>query len=197
MNRRASLCAAAFVALTALVWAGAFTWLDRYAVGHLMPWGHFGHHRLIQVGSVFKPQTESTLGGTLVALWTYPASPFISGLIVLICTWRLRSVIPLGLWVAANVIELLGKLVVSRPSVGEPGFSDSFPSGHTVRAFVTAAVVAWVWRRAKWPALAWAVGVAMALVAIGDHVPTDVVGGALLAAALIYSAGTALPASSP
>ena len=30
-----------------------------------------------------------------------------------------------------------------------------------------------------------AVGVACALVAIGDHVPTDVLGGALLAAALV------------
>jgi membrane-associated phospholipid phosphatase len=42
-----------------------------------------------------------------------------------------------------------------------------------------------VWRRAGRPALAWAVGVACALVAIGDHVPTDVLGGALLAAALV------------
>ena len=175
------------------MWIGTFTWLDRYAVHHWMPWAHFGRHHLIQVASVFKPQTESTLGGTLVALWTYPASPFVSGLIVLLCAWRLRSVTPLALWVAANAIELLGKLVVSRPSVGEPGFSSSFPSGHTVRAFVTAAVVAWVWRRAGAPAFAWAVGVACALVAIGDHVPTDVLGGALLAAALIPVAANYAP----
>jgi len=154
-----------------------------------MPWAHFGPHHLIEVASVFKPQTEPTLGGTLVALWTYPASPFISGLIVLFCAWRLRSVVPVALWVVANVVELIGKLVVSRPSVGESGFSDSFPSGHTVRAFVTAAIVAWTWRRAGFPAFAWAVGVACALVAIGDHVPTDVVGGALLAAAVIPLAG--------
>lgn len=189
MNRRAwQLSAAfggAFVVLAALVWTGVFTSVDRYAVDHLMPWAHFGPHRLIEVASVFKPQTEDTLAGTLVALWTYPASPFVSGLIVLICTWRLRSVVPVALWVAANAIELAGKLIVDRPSVGPAGFDDSFPSGHTVRAFVTAAIVGWTWRRAGWPALAWAVGVACALVAIGDHVPTDVLGGALLAAALV------------
>lgn len=150
-----------------------------------MPWARFGHHRLIDFGSVFTPQTEHTLGGTLVALWTYPASPFISGLIVLICAWRLRSVTPIVLWLAANAVELAGKLIVHRPSVGEPGFSDSFPSGHTVRAFVTAAILAWTWDRAGLPAVIWAVGVACALVAIGDHVPTDVIGGALLAGCLV------------
>ena len=150
-----------------------------------MPWAHFGPHRLIEVPSVFKPQTEHTLGGTLVGLWTYPASPFVSGLIVLLCAWRLRSIGVIVLWIAANAIELAGKLIVDRPSVGVPGFSDSFPSGHTVRAFVTAAIVGWTWRRAGPPAVLWAVGVACALVALGDHVPTDVIGGALLAAALV------------
>jgi membrane-associated phospholipid phosphatase len=156
-----------------------------------MPWPQFGPHHLVQVASVFKPETRASLGGTLVALWTYPASPFISGLVVLACAWRLprrEGVAAIGLWVAANAVELAGKLIVSRPSVGRPGFSDSFPSGHTVRAFVTAAILAWAWRRAAAPALVWAVGVAVALVAIGDHVPTDVVGGALLAAALVPAA---------
>ena len=191
-RRLAILAAAAFVALTALVWTGVFTSLDRYAVHHLMPWAHFGPHHLVDVPSVFKPQTEPTLGGTLVALWTYPASPFVSGLVVLACAWRLgrrRGLAAIGVWLAANAIELLGKLVVARPSVGPSGFTDSFPSGHTVRAFVTAAIVGWTWRRAGAPALAWAVGVTVALVALGDHVPTDVVGGALLAAALVPLAG--------
>lgn len=191
---RAGAAGAAFLALTGLVWAGAFTSFDRYATNHWMPWAHFGPHHLIQVGSVFKPQTESTLGGTLVALWTYPASPFISALIVLACAWvlpRREGVAAIALWVVANAIELIGKLVVSRPSIGEPGFSDSFPSGHTVRAFVVSAVLAWTWRRAMLPAYAWAIGVALALVAIGDHVPTDVIGGALLATAVVSAAGRA------
>ena len=175
--------------MSGLVWGGALTWVDRYGVHHLMPWAHFGGpHPLIEIASVFRPQVESTLGGTPVALWTYPASPFISGLVVLLCAWRLprpAAIAAIALWVVANVIELIGKVVVARPSVGEPGFTHSYPSGHTVRAFVTAAVIAWTWRRAGIPAFVWAVGVACALVAIGDHVPTDVAGGALLAAALV------------
>ena len=179
------------------MWAGVFTSFDRYAVHHWMPWAHFGPHHLIQIGWLFKPQTESTLGGTLVAFWTYPASPFISALVVLVCARvlpRLEGVAAIALWIVANAVELIGKLVVSRPSVGEPGFSDSFPSGHTVRAFLVAAALTWTWRRAALPAYAWAVGVAVALVAIGDHVPTDVIGGALLAAALVVGTTHALSA---
>lgn len=197
--RLAFAAGAAFLALTGLVWAGVFTSPDRYAVRHWMPWAHFGGHHPIQVGGVFEPQTEATLGGTLVALWTYPASPFISVLIVLACARALprrEGFAAIALWIVANGVELIGKLAVSRPSVGEPGFSDSFPSGHTVRAFVVAAVLAWTWRRAAWPALAWATGVAIALVTIGDHVPSDVVGGALLAAALVGTTH-ALSARSP
>jgi len=192
VNRRARRIAvvagALFLLLTGLVWGGVFTDLDRYAVHHLMPWAHFGHHRLIQAGPMFKPQIESTLGGTLVALWTYPASPVISGLVVLLCAWRLprhAAIVAIALWIAANAIELTGKLIVTRPFVGVVGFSDSYPSGHTARAFVTAAIVAWTWRRSAVPAFVWAVGVACALVAIGDHVPTDVIGGALLAVCLV------------
>jgi undecaprenyl-diphosphatase len=165
-----------------------FTSFDRYAVHHWMRWPHFGHHPLIQLSTAFVPDTRPTFAGTLVSLWTYPASPFISALIVLVCAWMLprrEGLAAIALWVAANAVELIGKLVVNRPSVGEPGFSDSFPSGHTVRAFVVAAVLAWTWRAAALPAYAWAVGVAVALVTLGDHVPTDVIGGVLLAICLV------------
>ena len=192
---------AAFLALTGLVWAGVFTSFDRYATHHWMPWAHFGPHRLIQVGLAFRPETRPSTAGTITAFYTYPASPFISGLIVLACAWvlprRREGVAAIALWVVANAIELIGKLVVSRPSVGRPGFSDSFPSGHTVRAFVVAAVLAWTWRRAALPAYTWAVGVAVALVAIGDHVPTDVIGGAVLAAALVVGTTHVVSARTP
>jgi membrane-associated phospholipid phosphatase len=187
LPRTAILAGVLFLLLTGLVWAGVFTDVDRYAVEHLMPWAQFGRHHLVDVAAVFKPETRPTLGGTLVGIWTYPASPFISALIVLFCSWRLRSMTPIVVWIAANALELAGKLIVSRPAVGEPGFVHSFPSGHTVRAFVTAAVVTWTWRRAAVPAYAWAAGTAVALVALSDHVPTDVAGGFLLAIALTAS----------
>jgi membrane-associated phospholipid phosphatase len=185
---KAFAAGAAFAALTGLVWTGVFTSFDRYAVRHWMPWARFGPHHLIQVGSAFKPDIRPTAGGTVISLWTYPASPFVSALIVLVCAWALPrrdAVAAISLWLVANGIELIGKLIVSRPSVGQPGFTDSFPSGHAVRAFVVAAVVAWTWRRVALPAYAWALGVCVALVVLGAHVPTDVIGGALLAATLL------------
>ena len=145
--------------------------------------------------AVFLPETRSTLGGTLVGLWTYPASPFISLVVVLLCARfleRRAAVAVVALWVVANAIELTGKLTITRPSIDVANLRDSFPSGHTVRALVLAAVLAWTWRRAGAPALAWALTVPLALVALGDHVPTDVIGGALLAASLILLARSAL-----
>ena len=192
----AGLAGAAFLALAGLVWAGALSGLDNHAIHHWMPWAQPpGRHELVHLRAVFLPETRSTLGGTLVGLWTYPASPFISLVVVLLCARfleRRAAVAVVALWVVANAIELTGKLTITRPSIDVANLRDSFPSGHTVRALVLAAVLAWTWRRAGAPALAWALTVPLALVALGDHVPTDVIGGALLAASLILLARSAL-----
>ena len=192
----AGLAGAAFLALAGLVWAGALSGLDNHAIHHWMPWAQPpGRHELVHLRAVFLPETRSTLGGTLVGLWTYPASPFISLVVVLLCARfleRRAAVAVVALWVVANAIELTGKLTITRPSIDVANLRDSFPSGHTVRALVLAAVLAWTWRRAGAPALAWALTVPLALVALGDHVPTDVIGGALLAACLILLARSAL-----
>lgn len=188
LSKAAIASGAAFLVLTGLVWAGVFTSFDRYSVQHWMPWAQFGRQHLIVVGSAFKPAIRHTLAGSLVSLWTYPASPFISALIVLFCARRLprnQAIAAIALWLVANALELIGKVVITRPSVGNHNFSNSFPSGHTVRAVVVAAVVAWTWQRAALPAYAWVLGVGVALVALGAHVPTDVIGGALLATALL------------
>ncbi|HEY2326289.1 MAG TPA: phosphatase PAP2 family protein [Gaiellaceae bacterium] len=164
-----------------------------------MPWAQFGPHHLIQIGSTFKPDLRPTLTATLVSVWTFPASPPISALVVLLCAWvlpRREGIAVIGLWLVANGIELLSKLIVSRPSLGQPGFVNSFPSGHTVRAFVVAAVLAWTWRRIAFPAYAWALSVTVALVPLGAHVPTDVIGGALLAACLIWTTASVSAAGS-
>lgn len=184
--------AAVFLILAALVAAGTFTRFDEYAVGHWMPWLRQSAPRLIHVSSVFVPQTRPTLGGTLVGLWTYPASPFLSALVVAGCAYaavrrgsRRGAVSVCALWVVANAAELLGKVVIGRPSLGVAGFRHSYPSGHTIRACVVAAVIAWTWRRAGAVATVWALLVPVALVLLGDHTPTDVVGGLALAACLI------------
>ncbi|HZC30218.1 MAG TPA: hypothetical protein VE261_01790, partial [Gaiellaceae bacterium] len=85
-------------------------------------------------------------------------------------------------WAIGNVVEELCKLTLTRPALYHGGihlvaFDHSYPSGHTIRAVVLAA--AWP------PARPWAVA-AIAMLEIGGfHVPTDIAGGLLLAAALL------------
>lgn len=55
----------------------------------------------------------------------------------------------------------------------------SFPSGHTITAFLVAGVVAYVSPRWRVPALALALFVGLSRVAVGVHWPLDVVAGAV------------------
>lgn len=56
----------------------------------------------------------------------------------------------------------------------------SFPSGHSTTAFSLAAVVAFLWPKAFWPAVLFAVLVALSRVFLGEHYPTDITAGAVL-----------------
>lgn len=188
----AAVGATAFLVLAGLVMAGVFTGIDRYSVRHLMPWLEPSTGRLVNIGALFLPETRPSLGGSLVALWTYPASPFVSGLVIVVCAYavdhrgdRRAAVSFCALWIIANVLELIGKLAIARPAIGLHRFQHSYPSGHTLRACVIAAVVTWTWRRAGPAVAAWALAVPVALVLLGDHTPTDVVGGLLLSSCLI------------
>jgi membrane-associated phospholipid phosphatase len=187
---------AAFLVVTVLVWRGSFDRLDQEAVSHLMPWLVPNHHHGTSLGDLTLPPTRSTLAATLVSLWTYPASVLVSFALVLAASLALarrgrprQAAAWLGGWLAANVVEVLGKAIVTRPALYSGGlhvvgFDQSYPSGHTVRALVAAAAVASVWPRAR-PMLAWALIVPVALVALGDHTPTDVAGGVLLAVGIV------------
>jgi membrane-associated phospholipid phosphatase len=177
-----------FIVLAVLVEHGTFASLDQHAVDHWMPWLHPGHGGILSLRGLVVPQTESTLGGTLVALWTYPASLFASALVVGAIAWRLRSVALAALYVAANAVELGGKLIVHRPplyahGIHLSGLDHGLPSGHTMRSLVVATAIAALGRWGRF-AYAWALGVAVALVLIGDHTPTDVVAGGLAFLAL-------------
>ena len=172
--------------------AGVLSGVDRYSVRHLMPWSEPSTNSLINVGALFLPETRPSLGGSLVALWTYPASAFVSALVVGGCAYivdrrgnRQAAVNICALWIVANALELIGKIAIARPAIGVSRFQHSYPSGHTLRACVIAAVVGWTWRRMGPAAAAWALLVPVALVLLGDHTPTDVAGGLLLAGCLI------------
>lgn len=197
---RAALAGAALFALLAvLVAAGAFTWLDRYAVSHLMPWLSPQHHPFVTISSLTLPSLGHSAAHAVLDLYTYPAAFVPSGALVLLCAWRLgaRGDTQAGLtwcalWVAGNAVELIGKLGVERPALHQgpvhvTAFDHSLPSGHTIRSLVVAAALAWTWRRGRL-AFAWAAGVPFALVALGAHTPTDVVGGVLVA---VFLAGWA------
>lgn len=56
----------------------------------------------------------------------------------------------------------------------------SFPSGHATTAFSLAAVVAFIWPKAFWPAMAFAALVAISRIVVGAHYPTDITAGAVL-----------------
>lgn len=73
------------------------------------------------------------------------------------------------------------------PLVGVPG-SPSFPSGHAMTAFATAAVVAVLAPRLRWPVLALAALIGFSRVYLGVHFWIDVLVGSLFGLAI----GTAL-----
>lgn len=189
--------AAVLFALTAgLVAAGALHGLDHYAVSHLMPWLEPRRTAKVTLRSLTLPRIHGSLGRTLVELWTYPAAVVPSLVLVLACPSRLAW---LGVWLVGNAVEVAGKLAITRPAlyagrVHVTAFDNSLPSGHTIRAFVVAGAVAASWRAGR-SALAWAVGVPFALVALGDHTPTDVAAGAFVAAALLACARLRRPAA--
>jgi membrane-associated phospholipid phosphatase len=189
-----------FLVLAVLVAHGSFTHLDQWAVSNVMPWllppFHGGG---LDISHQFLPRVGQTVGEAPVALSTYPAGVVPSAVVLVCCTLSLRrrglgraAVVWWAAWLIANAVEVAGKGIVVRPALYSHGlhvisYDKSYPSGHMLRAAVLTAAVVYTWRRA-WPLLLWVPAIAVALVAIGDHVLTDVVGGVLAAAALVSGA---------
>jgi len=176
-----------FIATAVLVQVGALAFVDRYAVAHLMPWLRPRNSGLT-LASLALPTPRGPIGSRLFDVWVYPASVVPSAVLVGVAAWTLRrrgetqaAATWCALWVAANAIELVGKALVSRPALYFHGvhviaFDHSLPSGHTLRSLVAAAAIAGTWRWGR-VALAWAVSVAVILVPLGWHTPTDIVAG--------------------
>jgi membrane-associated phospholipid phosphatase len=188
-----------FLLLAGLVAHGSLTHLDQHAVSNLMPWLEPPFEGGVHVSHLFVPRLGDTAGEAPVALSTYPAGVLPSAVVLVCCTVSLRrrgrggaAVVWWIAWLVANAVEVAGKSIVVRPALFSHGlhvtaYDQSYPSGHMLRATVLTAAVVYTWRRA-WPLLLWVPATAVALVALGDHTPTDVAGGALLALALVLAA---------
>jgi membrane-associated phospholipid phosphatase len=185
---------ALFLITAALVASGACSGVDQYAVSHLMPWREPNDRPFL--AALTLPELRGGIWRSLADLALYPAGFLPSGLIVAGCAiaHRRRGEIAAAyawcaLWIAGNAVELAGKTVVERPALHDENghiavFDQSLPSGHTIRALLVAGALAALWRAGRW-AYVWAAAVCVALVPLGWHAPLDVVGGVLVAAALL------------
>jgi membrane-associated phospholipid phosphatase len=185
-----------------LVAHGTLTGADQYAVDHLMAGLEPRRSHDSSVVDVVAPLGGDRSFWSVVSdLWLYPASVLLSALPIAGCAavlWRRgrrrAAVLWPGALVVGNAIEVVTKYVLVRPALaatdaGErihiTSFDQALPSGHALRSALIAAAIAYVWPRAAVPAALWAASVGPVLVVAGWHTPTDVLGGLLLAGALV------------
>jgi membrane-associated phospholipid phosphatase len=178
---------------------------DEWAVQHVMP-GLEPYGRPPPPEQAIVPLRHLGTGGrravrSVADVWTLPASAGVSFLLFALggfLLWRrgqrVAALVWVGAWLVGNGIELLCKHTLDRPPlygydtgrrIHVQGFDSSYPSGHTLRAVLLAALVAALRPRLRWRAVAWAAIALVALLLAGFHAPTDIVGGILLAALLI------------
>ena len=211
MARALAFVTAALAAFTALVLGGALTGIDQWAIDHVMP----GLHPYSDVGivtgtSLWRPfALDVAWWEKVLDLYLYPASFLVSGALTVACGALLArrgqpaaAVIWPAAWLGANALELVGKAGLARPDVRWSNgptpvhvlpFDHSYPSGHTARAVVLAALVAYVFPRLRVAAAVWLLVVPPALVVAGDHTVSDVVGGMLLGLLLVLGAHAMIP----
>ena len=218
--RLALVLVAAFVLLTAAVAAGALRPVDRYAIDHLMPFADDSVAGTIapsEPWNAIRPilRGHRSVAQSVGALAFAPADT-ISALLLgagatLLIRRRGRPWRAGAVWIAAVVaglvVEVSGKLVIPQISytyasvVFGVKISGTFPSGHTTRSVIVAAMVVSMWPRMLPLALAWVAYVTSVLELGGLHVPSDIaggflIGGALAAAAIAYGRD-AMRAESP
>jgi len=185
----AAALALGLVLLTSLVaLGGPIVRLDRW-VDDTLPRRHGGpaplHAMAAVVSQVGNPAATVALLLAVAVLWAVWSRAL----------WPVAAAAPAV--VALTVTVLLGKWLLARP--GPPGndLEDSlgyFPSGHTATACVCAGTLAVLvarrhprWRRGVTLAAAgWTVLVAWSMVWLHFHWLSDVLGGALLAALLLW-----------
>jgi membrane-associated phospholipid phosphatase len=207
MGRAIATTFVALAVLTALVLGGVLTGLDEWGLDHVMPALDPRAHgtAIVSSNGLWRPfPLHVPWWQKALDLYTYPGSALVSGVLVAIaCVAIVRrgrlwpALVWLGAWLAGSGIELIGKHVLNRPSlywtdgharIHVVPFANSYPSGHTIRSVVVAALLAFVWPRAKVPLAVWLAFVPVALVVIAAHTITDVIGGLLLGSLIVLVA---------
>jgi membrane-associated phospholipid phosphatase len=200
VSRRSAalLLAAAFGTLAGLVAAGTVERLDQWAVDHAMPGAHLTSGRPT-VADALVPLRHVHWHGALhvfTELVTVPAA-FTPATVLLVLACLALPLVSAAIWAAVyvfgNAVEELTKTTLTRPTlhahaVHVAAFDNSYPSGHTIRSVLLAGVVAAAWPRLRFPAAIWAACTIVLLEIGGLHVPSDLVGGLLLAIALVLVA---------
>lgn len=174
-----------FVALALLVATGVCTGVDQWAVDHLAPGAVFTNQKSSLVDAVIPLWAThwSDAWSVAVNLVTLPASVLVA---LAITAWRAPAV-AVAVFVG-TAIEALFKHTLTRPALYDhalhiTGFDTSFPSGHTLRTVLVAAVLP------RPLGVVWAVASIVLLQLAGWHTPTDIAGGLLLALGLLGARG--------
>jgi membrane-associated phospholipid phosphatase len=200
-----------------LIAVGAFTWLDQFAVDHLMPgldrgpgsWGGglLGGHSLSEAlipdfkGPRYGNMTVAAIVYAIVVAASALTSVVLFGGSLLLLLRRAQAGLAFALgaaFVLALAAEIVSKHELVRPGLDAEGpagvaarilpFDQSYPSGHTLRAAMIAAAVAALWPHVGRWVWVWALSVPPLLVVGGWHTPTDVIGGVLIAGVFIAAA---------
>ena len=205
MARALAATAAALAVFTILVLAGATTGIDDWAIDHVMPaLDPRSHAGIVTISGLWRPfPLDAVWWEKLLDAYLYPASFLVSAVVVALSSallWRRGTHVPALVWplawLAANGAELVGKVALERPDVRWSNgarpihvvtFDHSYPSGHSARGVVVAALVAYVFPRVRVPAAVWVLFVPAALVVAADHTVSDVVGGTLLGLLLVLA----------
>jgi len=207
MGRAIATTLVALAVLTALVLGGVLTGLDEWGLDHVMPALDPSAHGngIVSSNGLWRPfPLHVPWWQKALDLYTYPGSALASGVLVAVACGALvrRGRLPAALvwlaaWLSGSVIELIGKHLLDRPSlywtngqarIHVTPFANSYPSGHTIRSVVIAALLAFVWPRAKVPLAVWLAFVPVALVVVAAHTITDVIGGLLLGVLIVLVA---------
>jgi membrane-associated phospholipid phosphatase len=198
---------AAFAVLAVAVAADGLRPVDRYAIHHLMPYADDSVAATIapsEPWNAIRPivRGHRSVAQSLGAIAFAPADSASALLLAAGATllirrrrgpWRAGAI-----WIAAVlaglVVEVIGKLVIPQIQYTYSSvifgvtISGTFPSGHTTRSVIVAAMAVTLWPRLLPLAVAWVVYVTSVLELGGLHVPSDIAGGFLLGGALATTA---------